>query len=235
MKDTNPEVLVLGAEGVIGYGVVGALLETGQPTLVAGAEGQRMQALRTCFGNQPRLTFLADVNLADEAAAGQLAARIEKRGRLLQAVFACLASPLRAGRLLEQPLDRLRQRLEKDVLERFAAARHLLPLLARCHAARPWLPSHFLLLDGPLPRNGWAGHGHYSVAAAATRMLVEVLKDEAAPLGVRVQLLNTEHPILTPENATSACSEWPSALAVGRRAVALLEREQAPWEWTPEL
>jgi len=222
VRRSNPEALVLGADGVIGYGLVGALLEVGSPVLAVGRDGPRMQALADYFADEPGLTFLREASVADEAAAQSLAQRIAQRGKPLRAVFASLSGLPRAGRLLDQPADVLRERIEQDVLPHLAAARHLLPLLARFNEESPYQSCHYVLLDGPLPKNGWAGHGHYSVAAAATRMLAQMLHEEAAQLGVRVQLLATEHPISTPENAADACAEWPSALAVGRQAVALM-------------
>ena len=53
-------------------------------------------------------------------------------------------------------------------------------------------------------------------------MLANVLHEEAHALGVRVQMLAVSQPVSTPDNARNACSEWPSALAVGRHAVSLL-------------
>ena len=47
----TPEVLVLGAGGTVGFGVVGALLEAGSPVLALGRDGMRMQALAEHFAD----------------------------------------------------------------------------------------------------------------------------------------------------------------------------------------
>ena len=85
---------------------------------------------------------------------------------------------------MDKPTDFLRRKLDMDMLPHLAAARHLVPLLAESEGT-----SHYILIGGPYAERGWAGYGHASIAAAALRMLTNVLHEESHPLGVRVQLL----------------------------------------------
>ncbi|WP_234879530.1 hypothetical protein, partial [Xanthomonas perforans] len=80
----------------------------------------------------------------------------------------------------------------------------------------------YLLLGSPCALRAWSAHGDRSVAASATRMLAQVLHEEAKPLGVRVQLLSVEQPVCTPGRAKDACPEWIRAVDVGRAAVSLI-------------
>ncbi len=217
----NPEVLVLGAGGTVGSGVVGALLEAGSPVLAVGRDGPRLRALAGQFAGEPALEVMATDCICDDEDAAKLVARLRERKRPLRAVIASIASPLEGGRLIDKPVDFLRQKLEFDVFPHLAAARHLVPLLAENEGT-----SHYILIGGPHAERGWAGYGHASIAAAALRMLTNVLHEEANPLGVRVQMLSVNNPVCTPANARNACSEWPSALAVGRHAVSLLTRNE---------
>jgi hypothetical protein len=92
-----------------------------------------------------------------------------------------------------------------------------LPLLAesgRC--------ARYLVIGGPNADTSWLGYGHHSVAAAATRMLVQVLRREATDTPVRVQQLVVSKPVRTEDNARCACPEWPDAVSVGRYAVNVL-------------
>src|SRR3546814_1724253 len=75
-----------------------------------------------------------------------------------------------------------------DVCSSDLAARHLLPLLAE-HGH-----GGYVLIGGPGAEHPWAGYGHYSIGAAALRMLARVLHDEARTLPVRVQLLAIDSP-----------------------------------------
>ena len=221
----NPEVLVLGAGGTVGFGVVGALLEAGSPVLAVGRDGRRMQALAEHYADEPALELMTIDSTDTDVDAAGLASYLRKRRRPLRAVFASLAPQLEGGRLLDKPADFLRQKLEVDLIPHLAAARHLIPLLGEQEGT-----SHYILLGGPHAECGWAGYGHASITSAALRMLTNVLHQEASGLGVRVQMLAVDKPVSTPDNARNACAEWPSALAVGRHAVSLLtrnERQQA--------
>ena len=58
---------------------------------------------------------------------------------------------------------------------------------------------------------------------AATRMLAQVLHDEAQPLGVRVHLVSIDAPVRSDEPGPHECPEWPTASDIARRAVLLLD------------
>ena len=217
----NPEVLVLGAGGTVGFGVVGALLEAGSPVLAVGRDGTRMQALAEHYADEPALELMTIDSTGTDADAAGLVSYLRKRKRPLRAVFASLSPQLESGRLLDKPTDFLRQKFEADLLPHLAAARHLIPLLGEQEGT-----SHYILLGGPHAECGWAGYGHASITSAALRMLTNVLHQEASGLGVRVQMLAVDKPVSTPDNARNACAEWPSALAVGRHAVSLLTQNE---------
>jgi NAD(P)-dependent dehydrogenase (short-subunit alcohol dehydrogenase family) len=218
-----PEVLVLGADGEIASGVVGALLEAGSPVLGLGRDGPRLQALADHYAGEPGLELLTRGCPASDRAAEKLVARLRKRKRPLRAVFASLDSPLECGRLMDRPADFLRTKLESELVPHLAAARHLVPLLARYDGT-----AHYILIGGPLAQRGWAGYGHASIAAAALRMLANVLHEEAHALGVRVQMLTVDQPVCVAGNERNACAQWPRALAVGRHAVSLLTHGERP-------
>lgn len=210
-----PEVLVLGASGRVGSGVVAALLEAGSPVLAVGRDASRLQRLAALHADEPALEVMV-ASVADEGVAADLARRLERRPQPLRAVVDATAGVRRATRLLDQPASLLTASLEQEVLPHLAAARHLLPVLRRKGGNR------YVLAGGPDARLGWAGYGHASVAVAATRMLAQVLHEEAQTLGVRVQMLSIDAPVWTAENSARACPGWHSALGVGRAVVSLL-------------
>lgn len=210
-----PEVLVIGASGRVGSGVVAALLEAGSPVLAVARDASRLQRLAAMHADEPGLeTMVASV--ADDGAAQDLARRVARRPRPLRAVVDATAGTRRASRLLDQPTPVLSASFEQEVLSHLAAARHLLPLLQRRGGDR------YLLAGGPHALCGWAGYGHASIAISATRMLARVLHEEAQPMGVRVQMLSIDAPVWTPDNTARACAGWHSALGIGRAMVSLL-------------
>ncbi|UYB54386.1 SDR family NAD(P)-dependent oxidoreductase [Xanthomonas sp. AM6] len=217
----DPEVLVLGGTGTVGHGVVGALLEAGSPVLAVARDRGRLRALRERYSDEPALDVLQG-SVANDAGAAALAALVAQRPRPLAGVVASLGSPLRSGRLLDQPIAALRRRLDADLLPHLAAARHLLPLLAQAERG-----GRYILLGSPCALRAWAGHGDSSVATAAIRMLAQVLHEEAKPLGVRVHLLSLTHPVCS-DTAADGCPEWFTTLSVGRAAVSLLADRDTP-------
>ena len=109
------------------------------------------------------------------------------------------ASPGR-GRLIDQPTDVLRETLEADLLPHLSAARHLIPLLAETKRG-----GSYVLIGGPGSEAAWLNYGCRSVAAAALRMLANVLHDEAQSLDVRVQMLLVETPLRGETCVASQC------------------------------
>jgi len=212
-----PEVLVLGGTGALGQGLVAALLEAGSPVLVVGRDPARLAALSEQFADEPGLQTLLG-SLADDGSARTLAQRVAARPRPLAAVVAAMAGPYNRGRVIDRSGDALLQALQLDLMPHVHAARHLLPLLQNQRQ-----PRRYVMLGSPAAVKPWAGYGETSITAAALRMYAQVVHQEAQALGVRVQMLDVSDPVCTPVNAANACSEWPSALLIGRRLVSLLD------------
>jgi len=206
-------LLVLGATGCLGGALVASALKAGRPVIAVGRDAEALAALRMQHADAALTTLAATV--ASDADAADLVSRIRALGLpIAGAIAAIRGSPVR-GRLLDQPGEALRRRIDEDLLPHLFAARHLLPMLSA--QAR----GTYVLIGGPGADYPWAGYGQDSIAAAALRMLARVLHDEARALGVHVHLLGVDAPLRTPSNARHACPEWPSLGAVARRAVAM--------------
>lgn len=210
-------VLVLGATGAIGSGVVAAALARGHAVIAVGRDPARLQALRDRNPNAALQCLRGSLDGDSEGAA--LATQLRQLGQPLAGIVASLAAPVERGRVLDRPAAFLRRRLDEDLLPHLAAARHLLPVLAEGHRG-----GSYVLVGGPGSDYPWAGHGHRSIASAALQMLARVLHDEARALQLRVQLLAIDTPVCTDDDRKHACPEWPSTLAVGQRAMAMIER-----------
>lgn len=209
-------LVILGATGGVGRGVVRAALDRGHPVVAVARQADALAALAHDHHGADVVTLPGSV--ASDAEGAALAERLRDLRRPFAGIVTSVCGGTSNGRVLDQPAEFLRRKLDDDLLPHLAAARHLLPLLAE--AGR----GNYLLIGGPGSENPWAGYGHRSVAAAALRMLARVLHDEARALDVRVNLLTVDMPACTGHNRKHASSRWPSALAIGQQAVALIER-----------
>lgn len=212
----KPAILVLGATGAIGQGVVRAAVDAGWPVVAVASDAAGLQELERRHAGKPVHALIGSVE--DDAAADVLVAALQKLGRPFVGVVSALAGASVRGRLLEQPAAWLRQTFEEAVLPQLVAARHLLPWLAASGRN-----CSYVVIGGPGGRHPWAGYGHRSVAQAAVRMLVRVLHAEARTYAVRLQLLEVESPVRTSDNDLHACPQWPGVDAIGRRALELIE------------
>lgn len=211
----TPAVLILGAGSDVGRGLVQAAVEAGRPVVAVSQDADALQALQAQHAGAALHALQASVSSDDDAAA--LAARLRALPIGFDGVIASLAGTHPCGRLIDQPADVLRRTLDEDLMPHLFAARHLFPLLP--HDGR----HGYVLVGGPGGDYPWAGYGHCSIAAAALRMTARVLHDEAGRHGLRVQLLSLDAPVGTEANAAHAGSAWPKAVAVGRRALAMLD------------
>ena len=210
-------IVVLGATGTVGRGVVRAMLGAGRPVVAVARDHAGLEALARAHPGADLLTVPGSV--ADDTGSTLLARDLREVGRPLGGVVAAIAGPQVRGRLLDQPAATLCGCVAADVVAHLAAARALVPLLSHAPGAA------YVLVGGPGSTNPWSGYGHRSVAAASLRMLVRVLHDEARPLGVRVQLLSVDSPVARDRNASP---QWPTADAIGQRALALLDQAATP-------
>ena len=213
-------LLVLGATGAIGSSVVAAAVATGRPVIAVARDADALAALRARHADADIATLVA--SLASDGDAAALAVQVRALERPVSGAIAAICGDCGRGRLLDQPAEFLRRRLDEDLLPHLFAARHLLPLLAeQGHGG-------YVLIGGPGADQPWAGYGHRSVGAAALRMLARVLHDEARVFPVRVQLLAVDSPARTDANVRHACNAWPSAGSIARRALARLSTLKRP-------
>ena len=227
-------ILILEATTPIGRALVAQALAQGRAVVAAAMDDEGLRELRSAH-RRADLTVLPGA-AGDAASAAALVADLRDLGRPLGGVVVALCCEPRRGRLLDMHDDALDELVREEVLPHLAAARALVPLLAE--GGRN---GAYVVIGGPGSEQPWAGYGLRSVAAAANRMLIRVLHDEARALSVRVQLLAVEKPTRTDDNAERACSHWPSAVAIADRALALVDparpRESAEavvrFAWTP--
>jgi NAD(P)-dependent dehydrogenase (short-subunit alcohol dehydrogenase family) len=210
-------VVVLDAAVGIGRAVAQAVVDAGRPLIAVSGDPASLKRLKAEFRGVD-LTLVRG-SVADDRSSAELAAALRNLDRPLAGIVVAIHREPDRGRVLEQATDVLRQGVIEEVLPQLAAAHALLPLLAE--AGRN---GRYVVIGGPGSEHPWAGYGHRSISAAATRMLLRVLHDEARALAVRVQLLAVDMPARTADNSKHACGQWPDAIDIGERALALIDQ-----------
>lgn len=213
-------IVVLDATVGIGRAVAQAVADAGRALIAVSDDAAALKRLKAELRGVD-LTLVRG-SIADDHASAELAAALRTLDRPLAGIVVATHREPDRGRVLEQASDVLRQCVIEEVLPQLAAARALVPLLAE--AGRN---GRYVVIGGPGGEHPWAGYGHRSISAAATRMLLRVLHDEARAMAVRVQLLAVEMPARTDENSAHACGQWPDAIDIGERALALIDQSDA--------
>lgn len=211
-------LLVLGATGTIGRAVVESALGHGRDVVAVARGCTALSALEAAHPGAGITGVIA--NLSSERGGARLLARLRRLGQPIGDVIVALRGSDDGGRLLDTP-EALHERIDEDVQPCLVAARHLLH----------WLAGHspgarFIVIGGPGSAAPWAGYGVRSVAAAALKMLVQVLHEEARASGVRVQMLDVDTPACVDANRLHACPQWPRARAIADQAVALASADR---------
>ena len=212
-------VVVLGATGAVGRGVVRAAIEVGRPVIAVARNLQQLEQLR--LEHRGADASVLATTIAADADGARLAEMLRRDGRPLVGVVDAMSGDQGRGRLIDHPSDVLRRTLDDDLLPHLAAARHLIPLLAEARRV-----GSYVFIGGPGTEAPWSNYGFRSVAAAGLRMLACVLHDEARSLDVRVQMLSIGAPVRGETPCAHHCPEWPSGVAIGRRALQLIDRDR---------
>jgi NADP-dependent 3-hydroxy acid dehydrogenase YdfG len=213
-------IVVLGATGPIGRAVVRAGVETGRPVIAVAQDVQ--QLTRLGLDHPGAELALIATTIAAEHDAVRLADALLSQDRNIGAVVDAMTGDAGRGRILDHSVDLMRRALEDDLLPHLSAARHLIPLLSQARRG-----GRYLIIGGPGSDAPWANYGFRSVAASALRMLACVLHDEARSLDVRVQMLSVATPVRGEVAGRHECAEWPTASAIGRQALQLIDRRDA--------
>ena len=208
--------LVLGATGEVGQAVVGALLRAHWPVIAVAANRSALATIERPEGASADLVRLPG-HTANETGGAALANAIRLLRRPPGAVVAMIGGDFTPGRLLDHPVERLREKLDQDLFPHLVAARHLLPLLAENNGR-----GTYLLIGGPAAESPWAGYGHLSVSSAALRMLARALREETMGGPVRLQQLAVCAPLCTEGDRDDRCPDWPLPEELGQRVVDLL-------------
>lgn len=179
MTDQGKVWLVTGATSGFGQALAEAVLERGDRAVLTGRRAERLEALAAGFGNRA-LCVAADLT------------RPADRDRLVESaiarfgaidVLANIAGRGSVGAVEEFTLDELRAQMEVNFFAVVALTQAALPQM------RARRSGHILNLTSIGGLISLGGFGAYCASKFALEAWSEALRDEVAPLGLRVTLV----------------------------------------------
>ena len=208
-------VVVIGAAGGVGEGIVEELLASGAAVVATARRAERLDALKERLGRPAGLSGVVG-DLGSEAEAQQLAKRLAAAVPSIDGAIASIGSWWQGTPLVETPLTEFNAVLAERLTSHFLAAKVLIPLILR-------KPGGFYFLIGgasaefPLEKSG-----PVSISGAAQVMLTKVLRAEARGQPIRIQELMVWTTIATRGHGDKVDPQWITPREVARHLAALV-------------
>jgi NAD(P)-dependent dehydrogenase (short-subunit alcohol dehydrogenase family) len=209
-------LLVVGAGGDVGQGVVAAALELGWKVAAAGRTAERLQRLQAKLAAPGLKVAVGD--LRDEAAAGALWDAAASALGGLDAVVIAVNAPNAMRPLLTWTAAELLEVYAANVLTHFNAAKVFLP---RLPANGVFLGIGGGTADFVIPKLG-----QLSMAQAAERMMYRAIARERRE-GAEVRELMIASMVNGESSRSGADPAWVTDLEVGRHACAIVAEPAA--------
>lgn len=205
-------LLVVGAAGDVGQGIVEAALDSGRKVVASGRNAESLRKLSDRHGNGSLACVPGD--LGSEAGAATLWDQAEKAfGGITDAVVSVNA-PNRLSPLTDFRVEELSAILEANILTHFIAAKTFLPRMRDTGL--------LIGIGGGTADFVFPQMAHVSMTQAALRMLYRGLAKERKS-GAQVGELMIVSMVAGQSNRASAQPDWVTDLEVGRHVCAILD------------
>lgn len=209
---SEKRLLVVGAAGDVGQGIVEAALATGRKVVAAGRGTEKLEQLASRL-NSETLACIAG-SLADEEGAKALWASAAAKFGEPNEVVISVNSPSRMQGLMEWNAGELAENLGGNVLTHFVAAKTFLPLLPD--------DGRLIGIGGGTADFIFPGMAHVSMGQAALRMMYRGL-DKEVKSGARAQELMIVSMVAGHGDRETARDDWIRDIEVGRHVCAILD------------
>ena len=222
MRDNT--IVVLGAAGGVGEGIVDELLRAGARVLAVSRTAARLDQLAERLA-RPRHLELIVGDVSSEEAAAALVQSAKRAAPRVDGVVASIGSWWEGPPLTRTPLADWNAVLAERLTSHFLAAKYFIPIIVETSPR-----GFYLSIGGSHAEVARPNSGPVSVASAAQVMLTKVLRAEAVQANVRIQELIIWTTIATRAHAGEVDPSWITPNDVGRHIIALLASEAAARE-----
>ncbi|MDY0012566.1 MAG: SDR family oxidoreductase [Rhodocyclaceae bacterium] len=216
------DIVVIGATGDVGQGIVDQLLRAGYRVIAAGRSVERLERLRSRLAGVGVLEVVAG-SVEDEDAAASLVEQVGKLAHRLAGVVVSVNAPLEAMSLPNTRSGAFMEVLRTNLATHLVAAKSFIPALPA--------GANYLAIGGGMADLVVPGMGVLSMCQAAQRVMFRVLAEEMKDRGVRIQELMLVSMIAGESKRGQAHPKWwITDEEVGRHVLAILENP----DWFPE-
>jgi NAD(P)-dependent dehydrogenase (short-subunit alcohol dehydrogenase family) len=205
-------LLVVGAAGDVGQGIVEAALSSGRQVIATGRDGERLRRLSARMNSDSLACIMGDIR--SETGAAALWVDASKVCGEIDDVVVSVSAPNRFGPLLELDTDDLTGLLLDNLLVHFIAAR---VFLARMRESGLFIGIGGGTADFIIPKLAYA-----SMVQAALRMMYRGLARERQG-GATLRELMIVSMVNGESNRARAKPEWVTDLDIGKHVCAILE------------
>jgi 3-oxoacyl-[acyl-carrier protein] reductase len=222
MRDKT--IVVLGAAGGVGEGVVDELLRAGARVLAVSRTDAKLDQLADRLGRPGSLALIVG-SVGSEEEASALLLSVRRSSPRIDGVVASIGSWWQGPPLVKTPLTDWNAVLAERLTSHFLAAKHFIPFLAETAPGGFYLSIGGSTAELPVPNSG-----PVSVASAAQVMLTKVLRAESRDSPVRIHELMIWTTIATRVHRGKVDPSWITPNDVGRHIIALMASEAAARE-----
>jgi len=215
MRDKT--IVVLGAAGGVGEGIVDELLRAGARVLAVSRADAKLNQLADRLGRPLGLALIVG-GVGSEEEASALVLSVQRTTPRIDGVVVSIGSWWQGPPLTRTPLADWNAVLAERLTSHFLAAKHFIPLLRG---------GFYLSIGGSTAEVAVPNAGPVSVASAAQVMLTKVLRAEAGDSPVRVQELMIWTTVATRVHGSKVDPTWITPNDVGRHIIALMASEKA--------
>jgi NAD(P)-dependent dehydrogenase (short-subunit alcohol dehydrogenase family) len=209
-------VLIVGAAGDVGQGVVQAAVDAGHKVIAAGRNGERLAALRTTHPTARLATVVGDIGAEDGAQALWAAASVPFGG--VDVVVVSVNAPIVARSLFEWRANELGDLFKANVLTHFQAAQAFIPQLPE--------DGLYVGVGGGMADFIAPKMAQLSMMQAALRMMYRGLARERRGQGPAIRELMIVSMVNGQSKRDRAEPAWVTDLDVGRHVCAIIAAPQ---------
>lgn len=215
-------VVVAGGTGSLGEGLCRQFVEQGAQVCVPYRSEEKAERLRSYIrergGNDREQLHLFPAHIGEEQSVQHCRNQVLEKFEHVHMAVACLGNWYYGYSLHRMPVDHFERVIQNNLMTHFLFMR---AFLSHMHEVNDGV---YVMVNGGVSEIAAPDAGAISIAAAAQRMMTQVLADEAKGKDIRVHSVVAFHPVKTRERSQQVMEEWLTPEEIGDYIVRLYNR-----------